>query len=184
MRSRPKKSKKAATAAQQHQRDAFKLVVEFLKPLTPVINVGYQRYQQQKSPMNTAVAYHLENAVTGTHPLIGIDYSKVMLSTGLLPAASTVAPVSATAMSVTFEWNNDADPDATALTDTLTFVVYNPVKKRVAIATAAALRQELLYTMLLPANFSGDEVQCYLLFVSDNGKQVSNSIYMGAVEVA
>jgi hypothetical protein len=35
----------------------------------------------------------------------------------------------------------------------------------------------------LPADWLGDEVQAYLGFISDDGKKVANSVYLGNVVI-
>ena len=37
-------------------------------------------------------------------------------------------------------------------------------------------------SQVIPATWKGDTVECYVGFVSEDGKEVSNSIYAGSVE--
>jgi len=83
-------------------------------------------------------------------------------------------------------WVNNADsgnPDDTNGTDKVTFVAYNPAKQQLAKRKGVALRSAQLYDMSVPAMWSGDEVYVWAFFVKANGKQVSDSYYVGMAEV-
>lgn len=184
MRSRPKKGNGVPSAAQLEQQDRFKLVIDFLHPLGAVISVGYQSARSGSTPMNVAVAYHLEQAVSGVYPALAIDYPKVVLSRGLRLATSLAEVGTATGPALAFEWLNDALPGSPELTDRISFVVYDPIADRFVIAQGVASRTALTYTMLMPVDFIGHSVRCWLYFVSAEGKAVSDSLYLGAVPVA
>ncbi|PTS94651.1 hypothetical protein DBR11_22770 [Pedobacter sp. HMWF019] len=84
-RSLPRPSKKQPTYGQLNQRAKFGVAMNWLKPLKPFINIGYQSGQYNATPLNRALSYHLTEAMLGTGPDdYQIDYAKVILSRGAL----------------------------------------------------------------------------------------------------
>jgi hypothetical protein len=79
-RSTPKKSTKKATDEQLDTQSKFKLVTTFVSRIGTTIALGYRNTSGNLTPYNTAVQYHIQNAVTGVYPNYGIDMAKVVLS--------------------------------------------------------------------------------------------------------
>ncbi|MBB5440345.1 hypothetical protein HDC92_004046, partial [Pedobacter sp. AK017] len=151
----------------------------FLKPLKPLLNIGYKLFNKGITPMNAATSYHLKNAVTGTSALnYAIDYTKVMISEGNLPVADDPEVNVTVANQLNFSWVDDSDPESTNDTDMLTVLAINPTKGNYTKKVNAVPRSAQAYVLPVPG-YSGDEVQVYLFFVSADGKQVSDSVYVG-----
>jgi hypothetical protein len=183
MRSLPRKSNKPPTEAQLKQRMAFALVAGFLRPIGVLIKVGYQSYKGKQTPMNAAFAYHLEHAVTGIYPNLTMDLPEVIISKGNLLAAFLPDVASSVAGEVTFSWINNAAVGSTDGTDKATVLIYNPTKNLFTYVQAAAIRSALTYTLEVPMDYSTDVVHAWIGFVKANGKEVSDSTYLGTVTV-
>jgi len=181
MRSLPRKSSKAATLPQLNQRMRFKTVMGFLRPIVAFIRVGYQMYKGTETPFNAAVAYHLENAVTGVYPNLVIDFAEVRLSKGDLLQVYQAEVSTEVGHELKLDWLNNAGPLSPELTDEATVVVYNPMKDLFVALQGAAVRSALTYTLALPGDFVGDQVHVYMYFVG--AKRSSDSVYLGAVTV-
>ncbi|SDF60873.1 DUF6266 family protein [Chitinophaga filiformis] len=180
MRSRPIKSNKPSTDAQLNTQFRLALVTGFLKRIKFLVNKGYQQFNDGITPMNAATAYHLKNAVTGTSVLnYAIDYEKVVFSQGNLLLAANAQATIATAARVNFSWTNDAPMDSTGGTDRATFLVYNLEKDKFVTLVGPVARSAEAYVLQVPPDFSGDAVHCWISFVSSDGKDVSNSVYVG-----
>lgn len=185
MRSLPDVGEDNPTQAQLNIRFKLALVASFVKGLKKVINVGYQQFTKGITPMNAATSYHLKNAVTGTSTLnYAIDYEKVIFSVGDLLAPANSATAATAPAKVDFTWTNDAPADTTGGTDRATVVVYNPVKDKYVILANAAARSAQTFSLQLPLDFSGDTVHCLMAFVSVDGKEVSNSVYVSQQIIA
>ncbi|WP_235012480.1 DUF6266 family protein [Pedobacter africanus] len=160
------------------------MVTTFLKRLKPLINVGYQQFNNGITPMNAATSYHLKNAVTGTNMAnYAIDYTKVMFSDGDLPEAANVAVAATVAAKLDFSWDNDAPIGSTGGTDRATVLAYNVDKDKFTMLPSAAARSAEAYVLQLPPDWSGDTVHCWISFVNALGKEVSNSNYIGEFTV-
>lgn len=183
MRSLPRKSTKTPTLPQLMQRAKFGLMADFLRPLGAVLKVGFQSRKKGLTPYNAASSYNLENAVAGVYPNFVVDYPEVIFSKGNLLEVSDPEVATTLPAELDFNWENNAPIAGAGGTDKATIVVYNPLKNRYAIAQGAAARSAEAYTMELPGDFSGDTVHMWISFVSADGKQVSDSSYIGSTAV-
>ncbi|MBB5436914.1 hypothetical protein HDC92_000578 [Pedobacter sp. AK017] len=84
---------------------------------------------------------------------------------------------------IKFSWLGTLATEIGAPTDMATVVVYNPVKGQFVTLVGAAARSALTYSLLVPGDFSGDEVHAYISFVSADGKMASDSRYVGEFTV-
>ena len=185
IRSLPQNMKNPRTISQRRQRGKFTLVIALLKPLNALLRIGWKLYARRQSPFNAATAYTLANAVTGTFPNFQIDYTKLLISCGSLPPAAN-CKVDEAGSNVSISWENNSGAGTAKATDTALIAVLNPTKGETIIVTAGEKRSTTggQGTVLLPVNWSGDRVHSYLGFVSENGKEVANSLYLGETSVA
>ncbi|WP_374164314.1 DUF6266 family protein [Arcticibacter sp. MXS-1] len=71
MRSLPKKSPKAASEKQLKQQLRFALAVDFMRPISKLLSLGYIPESKNKvSGYNVAVSQVLHDAIKGVYPLI------------------------------------------------------------------------------------------------------------------
>lgn len=185
MKSLPRKSKKPPTINQLTSRAKFALAGKFLNDIAALISVGFQSHKKNELPMNAAMSYHIEKAITGVYPDFEMDYPKVKISKGSLMVAYLPEMDTVVGGKLKIDWvnNSPAVPGNTNATDQLTVVVYNPVKDMFVSLVGVATRLAETYTMQLPMSFVGDEVHAWMGFVSASGKKVSDSNYLGEVEV-
>lgn len=178
MRSLPKKSSRMATEDQLIQRQKFGLVTRFLAPVASLTRAWYGQPAGYKSRRNLAVSYHIKEAVTGTYPDFTINYQKVIITKGELAGIEDATAVPAAGAMLNIGWADNSEQANAKPTDKLVAVVYNQTKGIFA-DQQTAVRSELAFGMALPANWTGDEVHCWLSFASADGKMQANSVYMG-----
>jgi hypothetical protein len=183
-RKTPTKSNKPGSLEQQDQRSKFGLVTHFFRDLGDMINLGYQYQKTGPTPMNVAVKYNQENAVTGIYPNYALDFSKIMLSNpngigeidpGFAP---TAVPAAGATVNVSWQVNRNAYK-ATSPDDRLCIIIYSVTKKRFIVYDRVVSRSALTYEVELPFLFRGDVCHGYMFFVSPKGKEVSTSEYLG-----
>ncbi|WP_316810290.1 DUF6266 family protein [Pedobacter heparinus] len=139
------------STAQLNVQAKMAFVTGFLKPLKPLLNIGYQQFNKGITPMNAATSYHLKNAVTGTSALnYAIDYTKVMISEGNLPVADQAEVAVTVANKLNFTWVDDSDPDSTNGTDMATVLAINPAKGNYTRMIGAAPRSAETFVLDLP----------------------------------
>ena len=166
------------TPAQVEHRAKFATIVQFLKPLTAFLRIGFKSLAIKKSGFNAAMALNFKNVIIGTYPAFDIDYSKVSVSQGNLAGPLNPTTVSATAGSVQFTWeDNSWETDASA-DDQAVLVVYNPARQAAVSVVGGITRAVGSQTITLPDSFAGDEVQCYIAFINANQSAISTSQYV------
>ena len=183
MRSRGANRSDAKSTPQLNQRAKFSVIIQLLKPLKDFLRVGFKSRAVGRSAFNAATSYNMENALTGTFPDYQIDYSKVMVSKGNFPGALNPAAVSGTAAKIAFTWDDNSSKTYTMADDKAMLVIYNPVKQRAISIVGGNTRRSGGQSVTLPANFSGDEVHCYLAFQNAGRSLVSDSQFVGSLMV-
>jgi len=172
------------TEAQMNQRAKFSTVLKFLQPLTPFLRIGFKNEAIGKTAFNAAMSFNIQNAISGTYPAYEIDYSKALVSRGTLPAALNPEVTSTTAGEIKYTWaDNSSDTNAMA-DDKALLVVYNPARWQAITVVDGNTRTGGSQTITLPANFSGDEVQCFIAFQNANQSVLSNSQFVGGIIVS
>ena len=187
IKGRPTKSKKAATLKQEDQHMRFALVTSLLKRINPIIATGYQNAGKNLTPMNAAARYHLANAVKGTYPDYEMDFTKLKLSNGdegtLDEARKAKVEVSAGAV-ITVSWLMQLHPTTiSSVNDVAMILFYNEEKGRFTSLLNAAKRSELNREEVLPDEYAGDTIHSWIVMVSEDGKRIAESQYLGTVKL-
>ncbi|CAM1348396.1 DUF6266 family protein [Tenacibaculum crassostreae] len=168
------------TEGQVNQRNKFTITLEYLQATSDFIKVGYKAFAVKKTEFNAAMSYVLNNAVGGIAPNFTIDYSLALLSRGSLSSVLNGSTDLATPGQVTFDWDdNSAEGNANA-TDKAMVLVYNPSKKESVSILDGVDRTVGSQAITIPNTYAGDTVELFMAFVSADGTQVSNSVYLGS----
>jgi plastocyanin len=183
MRSLPQKVKNPRTELQMMQRAKFALTLNFLKPMNGLLRTGWKLYAHRQSPINAAMSYTLANAIAGTFPDYTIDASKVYVSRGSLTPAANATATAAAGRTVTFAWDDNSGTSAAKETDKALIAVVNPAKSEAVFDAAGAERSAGTQSVNLPADWVGENVEAYIGFISEDGKDVANSVYLGSITV-
>ena len=172
------------TDRQLDQRMKFAIIMRFLQPLSQFIRNGFKFYAIKMTAMNAAMAWNLRNALQGTYPDYAINYSSALVARGnLAPALNPVAS-STVAGTVLFKWDNNSDETNASTSDSTLLVVFNPSKNQAVYLEGESKRVDGTQSVTVPNSFSGDQVQCYIAFTTEDGQELSNSKYAGVVTVA
>ena len=167
--------------AQLEQQAKFTLMMKFLQPLGSLVKQTYDTSPAEMSGFNKAFSDNVRIAIAGAYPAFTVDYSKVVLSKGILPNVNSPIAASTVAGKVIFTWTDNSSKTVSA-TDLAFVAVYNEALNRWIFAQETAARNAGTYTLDV-AEFSGKPVQTYIGFVSADGQNVSNSLFSGQVNV-
>lgn len=121
----PDNVKRPNTDAQLAQNMKIKLASNFLRHISPVLKIGYQAPQRCKTGMNEARSWFYKNIVAGIYPGQYIDYSKVIVSRGLISPPVDVA-VSRDGTQLTFTWNTATSNKYSSRKDFLAVLLFSP----------------------------------------------------------
>jgi len=182
MRSQPAKRQFNPTAAQQAQQEKFALVMRFQESMVGLLRITFDNFANKMSGYNNAMSYNLKNAVTGTSSPYSIDYSLALISRGDLPNASGPAAAAGTAGNINFSWTDNSGMGQALATDKAILVAYSNTLN-LSIYTLAGADRSTGAAILNAATFSGDTVETYIGFISEDGKSIATSLYLGQVTV-
>jgi Family of unknown function (DUF6266) len=157
--------------------------MHFVQPIAGLLNISFRDFAIMMTGINNAFAYCIKNAVTGVYPSFTIDYSLALVSRGDLPNALAPVVTSGAGSLLAFSWTDNSGVGTAKATDQAILVAYCPVQKQAIYTTAGGLRSAVTGELnLLP--FAGLAVETYIGFISEDGKNIANSIFTGEVTVS
>lgn len=184
LRIKPSSVANPKTEGQLDQRSKFAKVLHFLQPMTDFLRVGFKQYAIKMTEFNAAMSYNLFNAVLGAYPNYTIDYPNALVSRGNLKGVANGTANSTSVAEIDITWDDNSSSGNALATDKSLILILNPDKKESIYTTSGPPRSAGTETLNLPPEYSGDVVEVYLGFVSEDGTKVSNSTHLGSVTVA
>ncbi len=184
MRVKPASVANPRTAGQVDQRSRFAIIMQFLQPMREFIKVGFKNYAIKMTEFNSAMSYNVKNAIIGEYPDFMIDFDAALISRGSLTAALNPDVNSSTPGSISFNWSDNSDYENASENDKAMLLVLNQAKNEALFITDGSSRNSGIHSFTVPNHYSGDSVHAFIAFISEDGKRVSNSRYIGSVEVA
>jgi hypothetical protein len=182
MRSLPSSMRNPRTEKQLTQRNRFSLIGKFLKCIIPVIRVGFKHVAgASNSAFSAAMSYNIRNGVKGEYPDFEIDFQQVAIAMGgLYPAANVTAACEAGKLK--FTWDA-ALLNNTSTEDRVMAVAYNPTTEEAVYDLNVATRAAGNGLLEVPPTWNGATVETFVAFASEDGAQVSDTVYTGQVEI-
>lgn len=183
MRSRPKKSNRIPSEAQQLQRERFTTVTKFLSPIKTVLNRYFGQTSTYRSRYNMATSYHLKEAVQWVSGTFEIIYNKVMISKGDLQGLNQPIVTPQANQELNIKWQDNSGQGMAATQDSLLVVVYSPDLDMFEFFEQSANREDTEVTLQLSSFFQGLNVHCWASFVNDERKLSASSSYLGEQDI-
>jgi len=184
MRIKPANVTNPRTEGQVDQRSKFSTVLRFLQPMTDFLRVGYKLYANKMTQFNAAMSYNLNNSITGAYPNFMVDYASALVTRGNLTGAANGAASSPSAASVEVTWTDNSGSGSAQATDKALIVLLNTTRQEAVFTTAGPARSAGTETISVPSEYTGEDVEVFLGFISEDGSKVANSSYLGSVTVA
>lgn len=183
MRSQGTRKSNSFTQAQLEQQVKFKVMIDFIRTMMGLVMITFRNYAIKMTGYNNAVSYNLKNAITGSYPNYTIDFSEVLISRGDLPNVIAPAATAEPGSNVKFSWTDNSGTGKAKPTDKAVLAIYCPAHNMTIYTTGSALRSAATETVDA-SSFSGELVHTYIGFISDDGKDIANSIYTGNLTVS
>ncbi|HEX6431546.1 MAG TPA: DUF6266 family protein [Niastella sp.] len=180
VRSVPKKSSKEPSRSQLEQRAKMAKAIFFVSSLKQLLSISYRHYFKHRTPSNEVVKQILRSAITGVYPDFNIDYSKVLVSLGHI-AKNPSARASAAKNEINFAWNTICI-GGSYNNDRSILIAYCEALNRCIFTSTGPIRRTGEATLPVP-DFRGQLIHTWLSFISEDGKNVADSVYTGAVWV-
>ncbi len=179
---RTPKKKRKPTPLQTFQRERFKVVQEWLKPLLRVVRVGFGKYAPPQTGHNAAMSYNLTHAIVYNEEAsrYEIDPEKFAFSGGPLPAPLEAA-VAQERDVVRFTWKTPHSQDIQYTTRTI-LVIYHPTNQCCAYKTYGILSGRSGDVVdIRDLDLTGGTCHAYMAFIDEETKVVSDSVYAGSL---
>jgi hypothetical protein len=183
VKERPSKSKKPASQKQLEQRLKMATANQFMRTIKEVITLGYRDLTVKMTGYNAAVRNLLKNALSGNYPDYSIDYSLVQICRGEIRQIFKPTAASAKTDTVTFTWTTASGVGKSRPGDKAILVAYCEAMKVSAYTVEGTARSAGTADLELPG-FSGQTVHTWVAFISEDGSDVSDSVYAGKVTIA
>ncbi len=189
MKAKPNTGNRKASVNQIKQRAKFLFVTNFIQPLYPIIQVGFRKLDDKKTPKNAAMSEMMYYAITGEYPDFGINFRNLKLAKGCLPVPNSIT-IQLNENRVLFNWLPDTGNEDDIEEDTLSKERSEDNIMLVTIAYGYPprytlkkyRRKDLSGDVGLPDAPPGTEVHCYIAATSvGKNMNVSNSEYAGSV---
>lgn len=171
---------KQSTAKQWEAQVKFSLLNGFLSSIGKLVKPGFKKYAKGKSKINAAYRYNYDHAFIESTESISINFALMVYSRGRVAEAE--APKATLGSNcIVFTWEQQNQQASCLYTDRASFLVYNPLKQTAIILRAVAERYATQYTVMLPKDYAGDLVHCYMNFDTQDGKLAGDSSYVAEV---
>ena len=170
------------TKAQQEQRSKFGVVVKFVGRILPVINAGFKWRLDEMPERNAAISYLMKNGIRGKKPEIYIDYPRVKVARGGLPAPKEASAHRVEERLVSVKWKYNQQVTSARKDDSVIALAYAPkLQKGVWKIGGDVARSDEAVALKLPEAMAKQELHIYLAFANTTGTDASDSVYLGSL---
>jgi hypothetical protein len=171
------------TPRQLEQREKFRTMINFLRPIIPFVQEGFKNVAGQMTGYNSAMAFNYRSALSGNYPTFTIDYSMAAVTNGSLPNVLAPSAVADPGSVVKFNWTNNAFVGKAKTDDLVMLVVYCPETKEAIYRTGPELRGDATASVNA-AQFAGKIVHTWISCKAATGTDVAKSQYTGQLTVS
>ena len=164
------------TDAQKIVRTKLSVMSDFLTPLKDILTIGFVKKRNSLTSFNQAMRTNLKAGVIDDTSEFALDYAKVVLSSGSLPGVFRAEFAFQDPDQVKFQWDRypGSNPN-----DNVRLLLYSPQLHKHYIIRKSISRSALQYVAEVPQSLANTELHGWMLF--SNGKDVSNTIYLGSI---
>lgn len=188
IRSLPRLNKRRKpTASQGKQRSKFSFMQNMLKPVVPLVRLGFMNYAPNRTGHNSAMSYNLREAIIEDEGDYRLNYEKFTFSKGILPAPREVKIV-LDQDKVRFTWASDAkdEKELGRNFNRATLLLY-PEGERINAWSKpfGNYRYEGYDTVdFVAPSGVGAKFHAYIAFFAEDGSNnSSDSVYAGVIEI-
>ncbi len=178
----PKKKRKP-TPGQALQRAKFKLMQDWLRPMKPLLRIGFREDDASRSAHNAAMSYNINHAITADAGTFTVNPEAFKFARGpLTPPVNPIASQDPETNEIRFSWEKPDTYGAPYLARTV-LLIYHSVHRHCYWhcygADAYLLQDQLSLTYF--SYQAGDVCYAYIAFIDEETGQVSDSSYAGTL---
>ncbi|WP_158796635.1 DUF6266 family protein [Pedobacter sp. L105] len=175
-----KKSDKPLTPGQLSVCMDTAITAAFIKSIENFAKAGYaiQAKKDRMNQHNSMVRYMRATALTGVYPERKIDFPRLLVSKGEMPAPRDVT-VTVNEFGFVFTWNPETNIKAVHYSDQIMLLAYFPELNSGESHIGGAQRYIGKDLLALSGVEHGYVAEIYISFIANDRSSVSNSIYLG-----
>ncbi|EDM34477.1 hypothetical protein PBAL39_19340 [Pedobacter sp. BAL39] len=176
------KSKKKLSDKQLANLMSMRVTMKFLCSLKPFVDAGFglEAVGTDKNAFNLATSAVKKHAIKGEYPNLNIDYSKVLLSRGTVPAPEGVS-ISKADHGILIKWDEARPGQARRLEDSVMVLLHFPETDNSMMTFHAGKRKDGSCFYELPKSYQNRHIEAYVSFRQSDAKAVSDSVYAGSL---
>jgi hypothetical protein len=173
---------KTRTSKQQDVTTKFKLAMEFIKPVTPFINVGFSLNRAPgQTAHNVAVSKILSQGIMGESPELELDFPNIIVTQGELPPVENPRVELVNGSVLRFSWDFDHDDLSDRKRDQVMLLAYSLETKQAYYLKSGARRSEGEEFLQVYPELENQSFQTFISFISDDRQMIANSTYTGKI---
>jgi len=166
------------------QTEKMRIVSPLLSLFKDQINKGFEHGDLRTTPFNKAVSRNINGAIGGGDRVYNIYFPALVFSAGKRETAWATKLTLVNATEVTVKWEVPKTAKMSLIgDDEPCFIFYNSNKDIACATYQSSKRKDLEASMELSGIKSGDIIYAYMFFVSHDKKSVSNTDYLGSLEI-
>jgi hypothetical protein len=174
--------RKNNSPGQVEQQARFARAFKFVRRMSKLFKITFRNYAQQMTARNNALAVTVKEAIIGDYPNFEIDYSKVLISRGILETELNATVTSAAGI-LTWKWDANEKRNGGDPKDQCIIVAFCPEYNHCAYQVHGPARSANEATLdVVP--FMGKTVHTWLAFITEDGSKLSDSVFTGQLVVA
>ena len=174
LRSLPARVNDPKTRKQLAQRGRFSVALSLLRPLAPVLRLGFQEEAVRQTAFNAAMSHTMRHALEETEEGIAVNYRHVWISRGTLAGVpeARVTPGSGKAV---FTWNASGCTGNASPRDNALLVAFHEPTQTAVYETSGTLRGEGRAELEYPKEWMSGDLAIYLGFCNQKAGLASIS---------
>jgi len=180
MRSRADSAKRKAKKAKSPAQAKFKVASELMSSLLPVLKITCKQHNDKWTPQKY-ISLLMETCITGDHPNIAIDYSKLPVAKGRLPTVPG-ARIAQEGSQLVFTWTPNGQKGSARCFDKAVLITHKPGDLITRFEIPGATRNDGKAAFNISRWWVGVH-ETYIVFTDEHGKESSPGVYVGRIEI-
>ena len=166
------------------QTEKMRIVSPLLSLFKHQINVGFEHGDKRTTPFNKAVSRNINGAIGGGDRVYNIYFPALVFSAGKRESAWATKLQLRSETEVTVQWEVPKTAKMSVIgDDEPCFIFYNSTKDIACTTYQSSKRKDLEANIELSGVKSGDIIYAFMFFVAHDKKSVSNTDYLGVIEI-
>ncbi len=177
-----KRKKTPPTPRQALQRARFAAIQEWLRPIKFLVKESFRNYAPRQTGHNAAMSYNLKNSVVPVGEGFEVNAEEFMFSVGPLAEADRPTAIQEGDV-VRFHWQYEVVDLTANPRDRTMLLLYRIGRPYSEYRTFGKERIDCSDALSIREYVPGDVCHAYIAFISAENLEVSNSVYIGMLEI-